>query len=104
MIDLLPMASIKTPRIDKGKMLEKFQRARRKDMIKIRKDFMTNFLEIREECKRNCIDKVYESKEIDRKQVQTRLNDKVLIFRKPLHELPKKVQHDIVQNSTMLKK
>jgi len=89
-IPLLPMASVRSPRIDKQKMVSYFQNAPVKDIVKMRHNFMGSFKDVRNRYIRNSINKIYKAQELNRDIIQTRLNDKIMIFQKALHDLPKK--------------
>ena len=76
--------------INKCNMLSEFKHATRHAMSNYRKDFTRTFLKTRQTMIRNDIGKDFKNKKMEKERIQTRLNDKILIFKKSVEELPRK--------------
>ena len=84
--------------------MEFFRKANAKTLRDFRNNFYEKFLDKREECIENSINKIYKEKKMDKDMIQTRLNDKVLIFKKAIHEIEKRDKHQIIMNTAKDKK
>ena len=63
---LNPIKSIRTPRINKKKILDFFNNASGKTIHEFRLNFYDKFLEKRENCIENQVDKIYKEKKLDK--------------------------------------
>ena len=85
-------------------MMQKMRLADRKTLRDLRCDFFNAFLIMRNQMIRNQTQKMEEKEEVKNSNVHTKLNQNVLTFTKAIHELPRRNQHNIIQNVAKEKK
>ena len=69
-----PMKSLRSPMIQKEKMMQKMRLADRKTLRDLRCDFFNAFLIMRNQMIRNQTQKMEEKEEVKKSNVQTKLN------------------------------
>ena len=80
-------------------MLDFFKNATGKIIHDFRTNFYERFLDKRDNCIENQVNKIYKEKKMDKDMIQTRLNDKILIFQKSIYELERKDKHQIITST-----
>ena len=61
-------------------MMNHFKNASKREMFDLRGRFISKFLSIRNKFIINTTNKIYKAEELNKEIIQTRLNDKILIF------------------------
>ena len=97
-IDLVPIKSLRQPRIDKMTMIDRTENLNRGMRTKFRQDMRLEFLKLRQSCIQNTVNKSYSrpEKHLDSAKIQVSLNNTVLLFSDPRAAMPKKTFHNII--------
>jgi len=66
---LSPVKSIRTPRINKKKILDFFKNANGKTIHEYRNNFYQKFLQKRDSCIENQVNKIYKEKKMDKDMI-----------------------------------
>ena len=74
------------------KLIDDYRNATKKQIHECRSNFVSSFLKNRNKRIQNKISKIYQVEDKDPSfAIQTQINEKILIFKAPTHDLPKKV-------------
>ena len=98
-LKLETMMNIRTPRIDKQRMLRVIENTKKSKWHEIRQDPLNQFMNLRNNMIRNKTENLNETK-IDHKidTVQLRINDNIMIFDHEVLNMQTKDRHSMIQS------